>query len=314
MIDRGGIHGSIGRWDQLVRRLEGMGYREGASLFAAPYDFRYAVAPRGHPSAVGARYFRDLAGLIYRASRLNGGRPAVVVAHSFGCALTYQFLLAQPLAWRRRFVGRVVLLAPALGGFAEGMYGLSAGDGYGLPPNATRATKIRLAWSQQSAFWRLPTPAVFRDRPVVVTANATYTARNVVEFLEAIGFAEGVRPYVTRVLPMWQELPAPLVPVSSFIGVGVRTPETYVFGREGFEGEPEVVYGDGDGYINMVSLEAIEEWSGVPGQTLKVVRLPGIHHDGFFSDDFALTNVVAVISNTGVISKTGGSIRLNRDI
>uniref|UniRef100_A0A0E0CXK2 Lecithin-cholesterol acyltransferase-like 1 n=1 Tax=Oryza meridionalis TaxID=40149 RepID=A0A0E0CXK2_9ORYZ len=281
-------------WDPLVWQLEAMGYRDGGSLFAAPYDFRYAVAPRGHPSAVGERYFARLTRLIERASRLNGGRPAVVVAHSFGCALTYQFLLARPLAWRQRFVKHAVLLAAALGGFAEGMDGLASGAGSGLP-NLAPPARTRLARSQQSALWRLPTPMVFGDRPVVVTKNSTYSANNIAEFLDAIGFTEGVQPYVTRVLPMWRALPAPMVPVTSMYGVGVRTPETFVYGEAGFEGTPEVVYGDGDGNMNIVSLMAAEkEWSGVEGQILKVVRLPGVSHVGFFSD-LALKKVVAEI-------------------
>ncbi|KAL6645154.1 hypothetical protein ACP70R_016762 [Stipagrostis hirtigluma subsp. patula] len=303
----GSTRGLIG-WDPLVRKLEATGYREGESLFAAPYDFRYSVAPPGHPSVVGDLYFRDLGRLLRRATRLNQGRPAIVVAHSYGCALTYQFLLSRPLPWRRRHVGRVVLLAPALGGFTAGMYLLSAGMGYGLP-NVTRPTMTRLARSQQSALWRLPTPVVFGDRPLVVTKNATYTARDVAGFLEAIGFPEGVRPYLTRVLPLWEALPAPMVPVTSVIGVGVRTPETYVFGTEGFEGEPEVVYGDGDGDINMVSLEAVErEWSNVEGQVFKVVRLPGVHHAGFFSGDFALERVVAEIHEAGRIIELDSEI------
>ncbi|BAS83122.1 lecithin-cholesterol acyltransferase-like 1 isoform 2 precursor [Oryza sativa Japonica Group] len=280
-------------WDPLVRQLEAMGHRDGGSLFAAPYDFRYAVAPRGHPSAVGERYFARLTRLIERASRLNGGRPAVVVAHSFGCALTYQFLRARPLAWRQRFVKHAVLLAAALGGFAEGMDGLASGAGSGLP-NLAPPARARLARSQQSALWRLPTPMVFGDRPVVVTKNSTYSANNITEFLDAIGFTEGVQPYVTRVLPMWRALPAPMVPVTSMYGVGVRTPETFVYGEAGFEGTPEVVYGDGDGNMNIVSLMAAEEWSGVEGQILKVVRLPGVSHVGFFSD-LALKKVVAEI-------------------
>ena len=55
--------------------------------------------------------------------------------------------------------------------------------------------------------------AVFGDRPLVVTKNVTYTAHNIAEFFEAVGFPEGVRPYVTRVLPAWEALPAPMVPV-----------------------------------------------------------------------------------------------------
>ncbi|PUZ42087.1 hypothetical protein GQ55_9G556200 [Panicum hallii var. hallii] len=291
-------------WDQLVRQLEGMGYRDGETLLAAPYDFRYAVAPRGHPSAVGGRYFRDLGRLI-RASRRRRGRPVIVVAHSFGCALTYQFLLSRPLPWRRRYVKHVVFLGSALGGFAPGMYGLSAGIDYGLQ-GVTRPAMLRLARSQQSALWRLPTPLVFGDRPLAVTRSGTYTARNMSGFLEAIGFPDGVRPYETRVLPMWEALPPPMVPVTSVIGVGIRTPETYVFGTDGFEGEPEVVYGDGDGDINLVSLAAVDDWAGVEGQAMEVVRLPGVHHGGFFSDDSAVVRVV------DEIRKAGGSIELDR--
>jgi hypothetical protein len=38
---------------------------------------------------------------------------------------------------------------------------------------------------------------------------------------------------------MWEALPAPMVPVTSVIGFGVRTPETYVFGTDGLEGDAE---------------------------------------------------------------------------
>ncbi|KAJ1298143.1 hypothetical protein BS78_01G431000 [Paspalum vaginatum] len=299
-------------WDPLVRQLEGMGYREGATLFAAPYDFRYAVAPPGHPSAVGDRYFRDLGRLIRRAARLNQGRPPIVVAHSFGCALTYQFLLARPLPWRRRYVRHVVLLGSALGGFSAGMYALSAGMDFGLP-NVARPTMIRLARSEQSALWRPPTPLVFGDRPLAVTGTATYSARNVSAFLEAIGFAEAVLPYVTRVLPMWEALPAPMVPVTSVIGIGVRTPETYVFGADGLEGEPAVLYGDGDGDINLVSLVAVEEWSQVEGQDLNVLRLPGVHHTGYLTVDFAVRSVVAEIAKAGRRTEPTGNLAFEQN-
>ncbi|CAL4929925.1 unnamed protein product [Urochloa decumbens] len=301
-------------WDRVVRQLEDMGYRDGETLLAAPYDFRYAVAPPGHPSTVGARYFSDLARLL-RSSRLSTGRPAIVVAHSFGCALTYQFLLSRPLPWRRRHVRHVVFLGSALGGFAPGMHALSAGMDYGLP-GMSRPAMLRLARSQQSALWRLPTPLVFGDKPLAVVSAAaagnatstttTYTARNMSAFLEAIGFGEAVRPYETRVLPMWEALPAPMVPVTSVVGCGVRTPETYVFGKDGFEGEPEVVYGDGDGDINTVSLAGIEGWAEVEGQALEVVRLPGVRHSGFFSVDFAVDTVV------DEIYKAGGGVEFDR--
>lgn len=154
---------------------------------------------------------------------------------------------------------------------------------------------------------------MFGDRPLVVTPdnnNTTYSAHQITEFLDAIGFPEGVRPYLTRVLPLWEALPPPMVPVTSMIGAGVSTPETFVYGGDGFTGRPKVAYGDGDGNINMASLVAVEkEWSGVEGQVLKVVRFPGAHHGDFLTVDFAVKKVVAEIHEVGrsvkLCSKTG---------
>ncbi|KAG2550125.1 hypothetical protein PVAP13_9KG238800 [Panicum virgatum] len=61
--------------DRFLWRLERAGYRDGETLFGAPYDFRYAVAPPGHPSRAGDAFFARLKGLVERASRRNGGRP-----------------------------------------------------------------------------------------------------------------------------------------------------------------------------------------------------------------------------------------------
>jgi hypothetical protein len=113
---------------------------------------------------------------------------------------------------------------------------------------------------------------------------------------------------------MWEALPAPMVPVTSIIGVGVSTPETFVYGEGGFMEAPEVVYGDGDGDINMVSLEAIEkEWSGVEGQVLKVVRLPGVRHTEFFTVGFALKEVVDEIHKATRIAKLCPKIEVETD-
>jgi lysophospholipase-3 len=46
--------------DIFLSRLERAGFRDGETLFGAPYDFRYAVAPPGHPSKVSGAFFTCL--------------------------------------------------------------------------------------------------------------------------------------------------------------------------------------------------------------------------------------------------------------
>ena len=56
-----------------------------------------------------------------------------------------------------------------------------------------------------------------------------------------------------------------------------------------------------------MSLAAVEDWAGVEGQAMEVVRLPGVHHGGFFSVDAAVERVVDEIRRAA-----GGSIELDR--
>ncbi|KAF8728249.1 hypothetical protein HU200_018841 [Digitaria exilis] len=178
-----------------------VGYRDGETLFGAPYDFRYAV-----PSIAGDAFFAGLKRLVEKASRLNGGTPVTVVAHSYGATLAYQFLLRRPLPWRRRFVRRFVPVAAPWGGVVLGMFTLVAGNSLGLPFVDPVALKGEYR-SLQSSLWALPSPGVFgAAQPLVTTRSRSYTARDMVGFLEAIGMGEAVGPYETRVLPLFRGL------------------------------------------------------------------------------------------------------------
>ncbi|OEL21350.1 Lecithin-cholesterol acyltransferase-like 1 [Dichanthelium oligosanthes] len=278
--------------DRFVSRLEGIGYRDGETLFGAPYDFRYAVAPPGHPSSVGTAFFRRLKGLVERASRINGGRPVTIVAHSYGGTLAYQFLLRQPLPWRRRFVRRFVPVAAPWGGVVLGMLTLVAGNNLGLrfvDPLALKGAYRSL----QSSLWPLPSPSVFgAAQPLVTTRSRTYTANDMPDFLEAIGMGAAVGPYESRVLPLFRELPSPRVPVACVVGVGVDTPEMLAYPGDGFDVAPRMVMGDGDGLVNLASLVAVDRaWR----RHAALVKVRNVSHTGLHVDDRALAVVITAI-------------------
>ena len=111
-----------------------LGYRDGETLFGAPYDLRYAPPLPGQMSQVYySRYFRRLARLVEDASRKNHGRPVIVLGHSFGGPVALEFIRNAPLQWRGSFVKHLITVAPTWSGgghvgslmaFASGPLGL----------------------------------------------------------------------------------------------------------------------------------------------------------------------------------------------
>ena len=286
----------------LVESLEQIGYKNGKSLFGAPYDFRYGLAPEGRPSEVGAKFLQDLKSLVETASRDNGGKPVIILSHSLGGLFVLNLLIRNAPAWRQKFVRHFVALSAPWGGTVEEMLTFASGTTLGVPivdPLLVRAEQR----SSESNLWLMPNPNFFGpDQPLVVTPNASYSAHDTPEFLADIGFPQGVRPYETRVLPMMEarRLAAPGVPVTCVVGSGVETPERLVYGEGGFDERPEIVYGDGDGTVNMASLLGVEAlWSDdvkSKKQALRVIRVRGVSHTAVLKDDVALREILGVIS------------------
>ncbi|XP_042450115.1 lecithin-cholesterol acyltransferase-like 1 [Zingiber officinale] len=281
----------------LVDSLERLGYVDGQNLFGAPYDFRYGLAADGRPCKIGTQYLRNLKELIEAASAGNGGKPVILLSHSLGGLFALQLLGRSSISWRRTYVKHLVALSAPWAGTVQEMLTFASGYTLGIPvvdPLLVRGEQR----SSESNLWLLPSPKVFGDRPLVVTANRSYSAQDMAEFLEDIGFEEGVRPYRTRILPMVAEgLPEAGVPVTCVVGGGVETPERLVYGAGGFDVQPEVEYGDGDGTVNRVSLLALEKAQ----EEVKVIRLEGISHTAILKDKMALKEIVAEISNINSI-------------
>ncbi|OVA08619.1 Lecithin:cholesterol/phospholipid:diacylglycerol acyltransferase [Macleaya cordata] len=285
----------------LVESLEQQGYIEGQNLFGAPYDFRYGLAAEGHPSAVGTKYLQQLKELIEKASNSNGGKPVIILSHSLGGLFVLHFLNRNLISWRRKFVKHFVALSAPWGGTVQEMLTFASGYSLGVPlvdPLLVRDEQR----SSESNLWLLPAPKLFGHQlPLVITPETTYSAFDIPRFLDDIGFPEGVEPYKNRTLPLTERLVAPKVPITCIIGTGVKTPETLFYGKDGFEKQPEIVYGDGDGTVNLVSLLRLEsEWADDYDQEakelLKVIKIPGVSHTSVLQDDVALERTMEEIS------------------
>ncbi|TKV91560.1 hypothetical protein SEVIR_9G104800v4 [Setaria viridis] len=295
-----------GYMNTLASTLEKAGYEEGRDLFGAPYDFRYGLAGPGHPSTVGTAYLQRLRLLVESACAANGGRPAILMAHSLGGLFALQLLARSPLPWRAAHVARLVTLSAPWGGSVQEMLTFASGNTLGVP--FVDASLIRDEQrSAESNLWLLPAPRVFGNTTLVVSrghgdgggGNRSYSAKNMTQFLRDIGFEQGVEPYRARIRPLVEALPEPGVPVTCLVGTGVDTVESLVYGDGGFDEPPEeVVYGDGDGTVNLASLVGpIKAWSDSPAQVVEVVELPKVSHSGILNDRSALEQIIRIVDS-----------------
>ncbi|KAJ8762549.1 hypothetical protein K2173_007988 [Erythroxylum novogranatense] len=280
----------------LVKSLERIGYVNDKTLFGAPYDFRYGLAAKGHPSKVGSKFLQDLKQLVEKASARNGGKAVIILSHSLGGLFVLQLLNRNSLSWRRKHIKHFIALSAPWGGTVDQMFTFASGNTLGVPlvdPLLVRAEQR----SSESNLWLLPNPRVFGQKQLVVTPNANYSAQDIARFLTDIGFSEGVYPYQSRTLPLiMEEVSVPGVPVTCIFGSGVKTPETLFYGEDGFDKQPEVVYGDGDGTVNLASLMALESfWGSVKSQSFKVIMISGVSHTSILENEMALDEITGEI-------------------
>nr|ABG65930.1 lecithin:cholesterol acyltransferase family protein, putative [Oryza sativa Japonica Group] len=260
---------------RLVEALEKVGYRDGETLFGAPYDFRQAPAAPGKPCRAFSRFRRQLRALVEHASRTNGDQPVVLVSHSQGGYFALEFINRSPMAWRRRHVKHFVMASTGAGGFVLGLQSLVSGE---------PRLQVHVAAVTQGV----------RPRH----AAGGHAGQELPELLTAVGLpAYEVTLYKTRALPVAMNFRAPAVPTTCINGVGVPTTEKLVYWDGDFSQAPEIVYGDGDGVVNSASILALDTVIGEdPRQGYyKSVKIAGTSHDGVVSDGAALERLVSEI-------------------
>ena len=79
---------------------------------------------------------------------------------------------------------------------------------------------------------------------------------------------------------------APNVTVHCLYGTGVNTAESFTFGEGEFpDTQPHVAYGDGDGTVNVRSLQACSKWSQRQPYDVSLKQYPSVNHNGVLSDE-----------------------------
>ena len=85
--------------------------------------------------------------------------------------------------------------------------------------------------------------------------------------------------------PLIKQLKAPGVEVHCLYGSGIKTPEQLHYSKkQWYDSQPDVVFGDGDGTVNMRSLLGCMRWMGKQVQPVRHQMFSGAEHMGILHD------------------------------
>jgi len=276
----------------LIEALVSVGYERGTTIRGAPYDFRYAPS-----SLVGREFQLAFKTLGEQTALSNGGRRVVLVAHSMGCLQTLRLLQSQNAEWKKQYVQAFVPISGPWAGTAHELLLFASGSSEGVATVHPLTIRDEQR-SYETNHWMLPHPDVFGNATLLSTAARGYTARDYAAFFADIGWAPGPTVY-GQVATLLSLSTPPGVPTHCWWSSGRPTEASFVYGPGAFpDAQPTVTKGDGDGTVNLPSLEVCGRWAGVHTRVF-----PGQSHMDIVKDTEVIGALMAILGqNTSLVA------------
>ncbi|ODN02819.1 Group XV phospholipase A2 [Orchesella cincta] len=227
-----------------------LGYVRDENIRGAPYDFRKGPHELDY-------WFTDFKAMIEEAYQKNGNASVILLSHSMGGPMSLLFIA-------------LVSLAAPWGGSVKAWKVFAAGDDLGsyvLPAHTLRGAQR----TYPSTAWLLPSKYFWGPEETLVSCpeKGNYTVMDFERFFKDMNYQAGYE--------MWKDTEAllgdhaaPGIEVHCLHGIGVSTVDsfTYTNGKY-FPDKPSLVYGNGDGTVNVRSLRGCLRWASAREWKLK---------------------------------------------
>lgn len=272
--------------NMLVDQLQ---YSRNYSVRGAPYDFR--KAPNENQE-----FFNKLKGLVEDTYYANKRIPVTLVAHSMGGPMSLIFLQLQNQQWKNKYINCLITLAGVWGGSVKALKVFAIGDDLGaylLRQSILKDQQI----TSPSLGWLLPSRLFWKETEVLVESEQkNYTLSTLQDYLidinvpNAYEFKKDNEKYELN-------FAAPGVEVHCLYGIGIETVERlYYKPGTSIDGTPQLISGDGDGTVNLRSLEGCKHWQGKQKQKVYSQAFPGVDHMDILRNNNVLSYIKTVLN------------------
>ncbi|KZC12915.1 PREDICTED: group XV phospholipase A2-like [Dufourea novaeangliae] len=268
--------------------LTQLGYIRNHSIRGAPYDFR--KAPNENEE-----FFNKLKELVEETYYTNKQTPVTLIAHSMGGPMTLIFLQRQNQKWKDTYISSLITLSAVWGGSVKALKVFAIGDDLGaylLRQNILKDEQI----TSPSLGWLLPSRLFWKETEILVQSEQkNYTLSTLRDYLIDINvpngweFRKDNEKYQLNFTP-------PGVEVHCLYGSGIDTVERlYYKPGVSIEGTPQLIPGDGDGTVNIRSLEACKHWQGKQKHKIYSQAFSGVNHMDILRNTNVLTYIETVL-------------------
>ena len=235
----------------------------------------------------------------------ESGEKVTLVVHSMGGPVTLYFLTTVvSQEWKDQFINAFVPLSGAWSGGSAAVPAVVSGSNTPSTSPFLFPTFLRelrsIIRSVESVVWLFPRPSIWGDAVLVTTPVRTYTANDYSDLFTDISYPQGFDMY-TGTLAINEGFPAPNVSVYCFYGTNFSTPESFIYNSSFPDVDPETVFGDGDGVINLLSSEVCLRWSQEQSQRFVSQTFPGVEHIQMVMNEAVLEAVCDVACGAGAV-------------
>ncbi|XP_074605476.1 lysosomal phospholipase A and acyltransferase-like [Brevipalpus obovatus] len=267
----------------LIDSLEKVGYKREYNLAGAPYDWRKSMNEQSN-------WFNLFKALCERMYRQNDNRKVILMGHSMGGSMIYVFLQKQEQQWKDKYIRALIPLAtPFIGNFKY-MYDYLFVDDY----PASMSPIIRQAErTYPSMAFLVPNKKFWNNTVFITTPTFNYTPFTYEKFFKDINQPIAFQMY-QDVENLMEDLQHPRVDVYCYGGYGQRTLRSMIAKSNNLYNviQREVIYGDGDEFVNIESLQSCIRWEEQSGEYKFKYKVFKTTHMGIIRDS-SVTSIIA---------------------
>ncbi|XP_057334018.1 phospholipase A2 group XV-like [Microplitis mediator] len=271
--------------------VDELGYVRNFSLRGAPYDFR--KAPNENEE-----FFIKLKQLVEETYITNNKVPITLIAHSMGGPMTLLFLQKQTQKWKDQYIKTLISLGAVWGGSVKALKVFAVGDNLG-----TYVLRESILKDQQitspSLGWLLPSKIFWKETEVLVqTQIKNYTLLDLQQFFLDINVPNGWE-FRKDTEKFQTDFTAPGVEVHCLHGINVGTVERlYYKPGVSIDTYPQLILGDGDGTVNLRSLNGCLYWRNKQKQRIYHQPFSGVDHMEILRNQHVLDYIKTTLSTS----------------